>query len=295
MTRYSQHTDQRTLSQSVQTGSLVLLATVALSGCYVEVVPQVTPHIIVTDSSTADLRSFSTAFLLDSALIPFALSNESPYMIIAPDSYTTPRARTLTRALIEQTTYAYLFDDWDCDAGGYTQTEAEAETTVYDDGYTFVDFSMNAQAKDCAVRQDGQLHWVNSNLDYNVTGMYDDWAGEIRSINGRLKGQVEIESADGLMRHRLVNVQLNNLTGTDFIMTGSSSVLIDDGYARTSADLTTRATVHWALGETFPHQGQVRLRNNSSWVDLTFESTGLWRDNSSGSSSFWLWSELGFQ
>jgi len=295
MTQHTQYTNQRPVTQSVQTAGLVFLATVVLSGCYVEVVPQVAPHFIATDTSAADLHGFSTAFLLDTALIPFALSSESPYMIIDPDRYTTPRARAITRALIEQTTYAYLFDDWDCDAGGYTQTEAEADTTAYDDGYTFVDFSMNAQAKDCAVRKDGQLHWVNSNLDYNTTGWYDDWAGEISSINGRLEGQVQIDFADGLMRHRLVNVQLNNLTGTDFIMTGSSSVLIDDGYARTSADLTTPETIHWALGETFPYQGQVRLRNNSSWVDLTFESTGLWRETSSGSSGFWFWSELGFQ
>jgi hypothetical protein len=93
----------------------------------------------------------------------------------------------------------------------------------------------------------------------------------------------------------LVNVQLDNLTSTDFLLTGSSAVWLDDGFGQSDADLTTEAAVHWALGHSFPHQGQVRLRNNSSWVDLKFATTGLWRETSSGGSHFWLWSELGFQ
>lgn len=285
----------RTLIHAVQTGSLMLLATLALTGCYVEVVPQVRPYMLITDHNSIDLRRYSTAFLVEAALIPFALGSASPAMLIDPDSVTTPQGRALNRALIERTSYAYLFDDRDCDAGGYTQTEAEADTTRYDDGYTFVDLNLNAQAKDCALRSGGQLHWVNSDLNYNLSGWHDDWAGAISSITARLDGQVQIETTDSLIQHRLVNVQLDNLTSTDFLLTGSSAVWLDDGFGQSDADLTTEAAVHWALGHSFPHQGQVRLQNNSSWVDLKFATTGLWRETSSGGSHFWLWSELGFQ
>jgi hypothetical protein len=266
----------------------------ALTGCYVEVVQE---HEAYNDTEvhyTSDVTDFSTQYLVDAALIPLALAAESPYMVINPDAYTSPRVRALTRASVIETTYAYLFDDVDCDYGGFTQTEAEADTTSYDDGYTYVELQMNAKAYDCEVRSRGYLHTVNSDIDYDVTGWYDDWQSQVSSIDAALTGSVQIDYAGYHISHSNLSISVSALTATDFSLRGSSTLLLDDGHDIEQVQYSIPSNVHMTLGDTHPHQGRVRLYDSGDWVELTFETNGLWRSDSDGGNTYYYWSELGF-
>jgi len=128
-----------------------------------------------------------------------------------------------------------------------------------------------------------------------VTGWYDDWGSKLSSIDGDLTGEVEITFDDYVIRHTSLDLTTNNITSTDFSIEGTSRVYLDDDFDRATANLTTRSTVHWTLGHSHPHQGQIRIKDGSDWVNLTFETSGLWREDSNGGEHFWSWSELGFE
>ncbi len=271
----------------------IVVSATALTGCYVEVSHDY-PDYYDKEVTQDNVTDFSTQLLVDAALIPYSLAAESPYMVINPDSYTSPRARLLSRALITETTYAYLFDNTECDYGGSTQTEAEADTTSYDDGYTFVDFTMNAQAYNCEINHHNQFHLVNSDINYDVTGWYDDWENEISSIDSSLTGSVNIEFNGKYISHTNVHVDTVALSAQDFSMDGSSSVLLDDGYFIKQVQLTTRSDVHYDLGAAHPHAGNVRFKHSTYWVELKFEPNGVWRTSSNGQERYRSWQELGF-
>ena len=274
----------------------LLVSMLTLTGCYVDVSHQHEDNYDYNDKEVTpyNVTDYATQFLVDAALIPFSLAAESPYMVIDPDAYTTPRARSLSRALITNTTYTYLFDDADCTFGGYTQTEAVADTTSYNDGYTVVEFTMNAQAYNCEVKNRGQFHLVNSDVDYDIVGWYDDWEDKISSIDAALTGNVSIEYNGNFISHSNIDINTQALTSRDFVMDGTSTLLLDDGYYIKQVQLTTRSDVHFNLGAGHPHAGSIRLKHATYWVDLKFEANGLWRTSSNGQERYRTWQELGF-
>lgn len=272
--------------------SITALSALSLTGCYVEVSTQYSDSFSTSSSYTADVTEFNTQVILDATLIPFALAAESPYMVLNPDTYTTPRSRDIARSFVVETTYAYLFDNWLCAFGGETQAVAEADTTTYSDGFTFVDFFMNAQANQCQVEKNGDLHLVNSNLTYDLNGWVDDWSNKINSIDGSLTGQVQVEYRGHIIKHSSLNLSIDNVSATDFLVHGNGRTLIDDGYKYGTADLKTLQTVHWYLNANHPHLGKVRLQQGYHWVDLTFDSLGFWYENSRYQSSYWFWSNV---
>ncbi len=300
MKRISQSNDTKTKTSTYGRVFAIAILTLSLTGCYVDV----HEHGAYNDMEvtySADLTDFETRFLVDAALIPFSLASESPYMVIDPEAYTSPRVRNLTRANVIETTYAYLFDDWSCDHGGHTEAEAEADTTSYDNGYTFVDIQMNASASYCGVdapqgNSFGSLtHYVNSDLNYNVTGWYDDWENQISSLDSNLSGSVSIDFEEYSISHSNVDITTYALSSNDFVMRGTSHLWISDAYDVEAPSLSTTSAVHWYLGDTYPHQGTVRVQTGFDWVDLSFEEAGVWRTDINGNDYFYSWSELGFR
>lgn len=273
-------------------GFLPLIAAAALTGCYVEVSHELEADYDTDSHYSTELADFSTDFLVDAALIPLALSAESAAMVADPDAYTTPRSRLASRAVIIETTYAYLFDDWDCDYGGYTESEAEASTTSYDDGYTFVDLELNAEAFDCRVYTQGAYHTVNSDLGYDVTGWYDDWENEIDSLNGKVDGWVSVDYDGQYIAHRNLSFSSYAVSGNDIVSEGQSRVELDNGRQTLFADFRTTTDPHLYRSAEKPHYGSVKFSTGSGWVRLSFESSGVWREDSDGYDRFYSWNEL---
>lgn len=285
-------TETFTLTKHVSTIALSLFTTAMLSGCYVEVSHELEADNDTDSHSYAELGDYSTRFLVDAALVPIALSAESGGMVINPDDYTTPHARLSSRAVVIETTYAYLFDDWDCDGGGYTETEAEATTTRYDDGYTFVDIWLNAAAHSCGTLSQGIEHRINSSLSYDVTGWFDDWENRISSLDGKLNGWVNVAYQGRFVEHRSLSMQSFSVSGNDIGNLGSSRVELDDGFNALFADFKAERAVHLRLGETLPHAGSVEFRNARGWVVLSFEEDGVWRRDSQGRDRYIRWSTI---
>jgi hypothetical protein len=283
-----------TLSMLLKQITALSIAALTLTGCYVEVSHEHEAYVDTEVTYANNITDYSTKFLVDAALIPFVLTAESPYMVINPDSYTTPRTRNLSRALITETTYAYLFDNWDCDYGGYTQTEAEANTTSYDDGYTFVELFMSANANDCEVVSQGSFHLVNSNVNYDVSGWYDDWEHEVSSMEAELTGSVQIDYNGKFISHSGMNFEGSALSASDFTYDGSSTVVLDDGVDIQQVTMTTRNDVHIYLGMDHPHAGKIRFKQFDYDVTLEFDSQGVTRTDSNSYSRYRTWSELGF-
>lgn len=279
------------LKRSNTKGALALMFAVAsLSSCYVEVVQDD----FYTYSDYHNVTDFSTRFLVDAALIPLALAAESPRMVIDPDAYTTPRARDLGRAAVIETTYAYLFEDVDCDYGGFTQSEAEADTTSFDDGFTTVELTLNAEAFNCEVESGNRRYTINSDIRYVVNGEYDDWENEISDVDARMTGQAQLEYRDEVISHANISASVFDYSATDFGIQATSRLLLDDGLYIESTDFNTRASVHWYLNDNHPHDGSVRIKDGNDWVSLSFERNGLYREDSSGYRTYWSWSQLGY-
>lgn len=200
-------TDNHTMSRPFFGSVLAMCTSLILSGCYVEVSHELEANDDTDSHYSAELDDYSTRFLVDATLIPIALATESGAMVIDPDSYTTPRSRHLTRAAVIETTYAYLFDDWTCDNGGYTETEAEANTTRYDDGYTHVDIWLDAAAHNCETVSLGVSHRINSALSYDVSGWHDDWEARISSLEADLSGWVNVSYDGRYIAYRQLSMQ----------------------------------------------------------------------------------------
>ncbi len=267
---------------------------VALSGCYVEVSQ---PHVAYTDTEVNyyyDITDMYTKLLVDAALVPIALGMKSPNMIIDPDAYTEPRTRDLSRALVVETSYTYLFENRNCSNGGYTQIDAQADTAAYNDGFKYVDIQLSSDSYNCTVLNQGVYHTINSRLNYDVYGWYDQWKHKISSVDGRLEGDVRVEYSNQLIDHVNIVLDINNLSSTDFLIQASSSLALDSGLDYEVANYSTSKLVHWIQNSSHPHQGKIMLRDGYDWVTLTFESGGLWREDSAYHRSYWTWSELGY-
>lgn len=273
--------------------NLSVLSMLVLSGCYVEVGPYPSTYYDTEVNYYTDITDFDTDYLVLAALTPLALGMEAPEMIADPDDYTTPRT-TVTRATVIETTYAYLYDDWNCDAGGYTEIETEADTTSYDDGYTFVEVEFSSAAHNCTGWSNGTRYTVNSDLYYDVYGWYDDWENEIDTVDARLTGEIVTSFYDEAIDHSHLEVNLNEITSNDFAISVESDLALDTGYDFETAELTTDSTVHWYRYDDHPHQGVIRISDGFDWVTLTFDSYGVWRNDSSWNDRYYSWSELGY-
>ncbi|MBU2862836.1 hypothetical protein KO489_03180 [Reinekea forsetii] len=280
-------------SKRVLKALVTLGASLSLMGCYVEVYSDYEDdyHYEPSPYTIADMR---TSFLVEAAITPVALAAEAPYQVIDPDEYTSPRSRMQSRAHVTDTTYAYLFDNVECAEGGSTQVEAEAETTSYSDGYTYVDIQTSAQANHCQVWQNSELVTINSDLSYDTTGWYDDYENELSRIDGQLGGQFNLKWHSKQIELVNISSTITEINATDFKIDLKASAKLDDGFSVQRPTLTTTQKVHWYLGAKHPHLGEMKFISGLHWVSLKFEEQGVWRENSQGRSNFWTWTELGY-
>lgn len=277
----------------LKTAAVALLSTV-LSGCYVEVVHE---HEAGNnkDVTYASVSDFRTRFLIDNVLTPYALAAETPYMLIDPEQYTSPRARSLVgNAVVTDTTYSFLRQDVNCDLGGYTTIDAEADTTTYSNGYTYVDLFMRSDSKNCRVMQKATETTINSQLTFDVKGWYDDWRNSVNTLTASVNGSLRLNSNRGQANFTGLTMNMRDSTATSFLISGRANVWLDDRAFATGTTLTTPREVQWTLGSPTPRGGSIRFTDGLDWVEFTFDSQGAWRRQRNGYDSYWTWRELGF-
>ena len=272
--------------------SSLLLAVFALSGCYVEVGPNPSAYYDTEVNYSTDITDFSTKYLVLTAVTPLALAMEAPEMIADPDDYTAPRS--VQRAVVTETTYTYLYDDWYCDAGGYTEIEAEADTTSYSDGFTYVDIQLSSESHNCTGWSKGTAYTVNSDLFYDVYGWYDDWQNKIDSVNGALSGELVTSFSGKAIDYSRLDVTINDISSNDYAIQVRADLALDYDWDFEYAKLTTSSTLHWYRYDSHPHQGKVRISDGHTWVTLRFDAGGVWREDSSYHGSYYSWYELGY-
>ncbi|MFQ3229820.1 hypothetical protein [Reinekea sp.] len=280
-------------AKSAMKALVIAGASLSLMGCYVDVYGEYEPDRYYPPVHHSDITDLSTQLIVDAALLPLALAAEAPYQVIDPDSYTSPRSIALTRAHVTETTYAYLFDNVDCAEGGYTQVEAEADTTSYSDGFTYVDIQTAAQAHQCQVWRDRDMATINSNLSYDSVGWYDDIDNKLTSLDSEFKGDFNLSWKNKAIRHQNIKASTVALNFKDFTIDLSSATRLNDGSTSEQSSLVTTRKVHWYLGAKHPHLGEMKFIQGLDWVKLTFEANGVWRQNSQGYANYWSWSELG--
>lgn len=258
-----------------------------LSGCTVAVSP-----ISYDTQSPAQISDFATATLLEAVLVPLGLAAESPAMVIQPEAYLSPASRARAAVHVIETSYGYLFDSSACALGGYTQTEAEAQTTDYSDGYRLVDLWLNAAAYDCQTTAAVGDFRTTSDVRFTVSGWFDDWANQLYSMDAKVSGEVAVNSPNWEVQHRNMIANVTALSPWLISITAESDLTLKDFWDRLDAELSTLSDIGFALGASHPRSGAVKLRANGSWVILSFEDEGLWRTDSKQQQSYWRWSEL---
>jgi hypothetical protein len=299
MTQYRLHPGfnptQRHPNLPAQRGRLAVIAIAAmlLSGCHVSVT-DVQEHEAGYDTEvTPSLARYDTEFLIRSALVPFALSATSIDMVGDPAAFLTPSARLAGRSHIPvETTSTYLFESGACDFGGYTNIDAYGETDTYADSMTFVTLDVTAQAVDCDTRNWQGYVTLNSRLDFDVMGWYDDNLNRIKSLEGSMTGRLRMRAERSDLNYTNINSQIIELNSTDFRIESSASIWLDDGWRTHSASLATQRGVHWYQNDTRPHAGKVRLTAYRGWVDLEFSNYGVTRTDSNGYRDSISWSSL---
>lgn len=266
--------------------ALAALATLALSGCYVEY----SEHLPDQGASVEDFR---TLFLARTALTPYALGAVSIDMLANPDAFLTPSSRDATRSHDPiETTSTYLFENGTCPGGGRTSVEAQGTTETYDDAMTWVELALTARAFEC-----GTTSWLgsgtlNSRLDYDVQGWYDEAFNEIDSLDARLSGYLRLDAGHKSVKLSGLDVRARELSSTDFRLLADAGLWLDDGWNATHASLTTLEGVHWYAGDNHPHAGRVRIGGYTNWVELSFSDSGVSRRDSDGYRDYIAWWEL---
>jgi hypothetical protein len=287
MTRHPNFTTQPMRLAALATAALVL------SGCHFTVTDVHEQEAGYDTEVTSSLARYDTSFLVRSALVPFALSATGINMIADPDSYLTPSARMAARSHVPvETTSTYLFDSGACDFGGQTSIDAYGETETYDDSMTFVTMDVTARAIDCDTRNWQGYVTLNSRLDFDAIGWYDDYYDRIESLDSKMTGRLRMQAENSDLNYTNINSEMVELTSTDFRIEATASVWLDDGWRTNSASLSTTRGVHWYLNATQPHAGKVRLTAYRGWVDLEFSEYGVSRIDSNGYRDSIAWSSL---
>lgn len=283
--------------QSIKSTRLPLLGlaavTTVLAGCH-DYVTATHEHEADYDTEvTYSVDRFETEFLVRNALVPYALMATGIDMVADPDAFLAPRSRLLQRHHVPiETTSTYLFDSGPCEFGGNTAIEATGTTETYDDAMTFVSMDVNASANDCKTRNWQGYVTLNSQLEFDVTGWYDDRLDEIASLDGSMGGSLRLKGDRTDVKFANIDSQIIELSATDFRIQAQSSLWLDDGWLAKSASLTTPQGVHWYQGDRYPHAGRVRIAGYKGWVELTFSETGVSRNDSRGNRQYWSWSSL---
>lgn len=273
---------------SVRSISMAALFVAVLSGCH-ESVTYSYEH----EDATQSIADFETEFLVHTALTPYALTATSIDMIANPDAFLTPRSRSLTRHHVPvETTSTYLLDSGPCDFGGETRLEATGETETYEDSTTFISMDAIASADACQTQNWQGYVTLDSRLEFDVMGWYDDLAGKIMSLEGVMTGHIRLTGDRTDVKFSHVDSDIIELSATDFRIHTDASVWMDDGWLAKSASLSTPQGVHWYQGDSFPHAGKVRLSGHRDWVELSFSSSGVSRNDSRGNRQYWSWSSL---
>lgn len=283
----SQHTTQspwRLLSASAA------LVTV-LSGCHVEVTDAYEHEADYDTEVTESLADFSTTFLTRTALVPFTLASVSIDMVADPEAFLTPTQRSLLARYHDpvETTSTYLFESGPCEYGGSTRIEATGETETYSDAMTFVTMDVLTTADHC-----GTTSWLgditlDSRLDFDVTGWYDDAFGRIESLEGHMDGRLRMRGDYKDVNFSGIDADIVELTSTDFRIDAFASLWLDDGWTERSASLETERGVHWYQHADHPHDGRVRIEGYRGWVMLTFTESGVHRYDSDGYREYRSW------
>lgn len=264
-----------------------------LAGCH-DLVTTTHEHEADYDTEvTYSIDRFGTEFLVRNALVPYALMATGIDMVADPDAFLTPRSRLLQRhhAPIE-TTSTYLFDSGLCEFGGSTAIEASGTTETYDDAMTFVSMDVNASANACKTQNWQGYVTLDSQLEFDVTGWYDDRLNEIASLEGSMTGSARLKGDRTDVKFGNIDSRIIELSATDFRIQTQSSLWLNDGWLAKSASLTTPQGVHWYQGDRYPHAGKVRIVGYKGWVELTFSANGVSRNDSRGNRQYWSWSSL---
>lgn len=270
-----------------------LAMSLALSGCYVDVT-EVPEHEADYDTEVTDsVADYSTSFLTRTALVPYALTGVSIEMVADPDAFLTPSSRGLARShLPVESTETYLFEDGPCDFGGNTGIEANGTTDTYSDGMTFVTMAVTATATACGTRNWLGDITLDSQLDYDVNGWYDDVLHRIDSLEGHLTGHVRMRGDYKDINIAGLRGDILELSSTDFRIDTEASLWLDDGWVDRNADLVTDRSVHWYRGDRYPHAGRVRIEGFRGWVLLTFSDGGVSRTDSDGYREYRSWASF---
>lgn len=280
-----------TLTHPLKLASTLALAA-ALTGCHIEVVEHYPPSNSHDPAPfPAELTDFDPEYLALSALVGIDLIMVTPNMVANPNAYTEPRARHMARGELIREEYQYLFDSWDCDYGGTTRVEAEADLYEYDSGYRFVDLQLNSRATSCRVPVSGGYQTMTSTLDYQVEGWYDLWEQEVTETEATLTGNARLSGTPIDVRYDSMNFEIVGLGSDDFSILGEAQITLDD-FDVLETDFHVTSAVHRYGSERYPHAGSVRWTDHSEWVELTFESDGFWYDDHKGLSYWISWTAL---
>lgn len=271
-------------TQSFLSTITTALSAVLLSGCYVEV----TPSSYVTIGYENSINDFKTETLITAALAPFELTANSVDMLVNPLAY------PMTLPEFNPSPYAVIYANQTCPDGGYARTQADALTTDYDDGFTYIDMQLSSQAFYCKSLTERDSYEINGEFDYDLYGWFDRWSGRLSSITATFSSNFQLTKNTDWFAYTQVNATLTELTSDDFSLTSAASLHLDDGISLASANLITEQIVHWYAYDKHPHQGQIILENGFHWVRFSFTNHGVWREDSDGYRIYWRWSSLGY-
>lgn len=268
--------------------------TLILSGCHINVT-DVPEHEAGYDTEVTDsVADFSTTFLTRTALVPYALSAVSIKMVADPEAFLTPTQRSLSSRTHDpvETTSTYLFESGPCTYGGSTSIEATGETETYSDAMTFVTMDVLTTAEHCDTTSWLGEITLDSRLEFDVTGWYDDALGQIASLEGQMDGRLRMRGDYKDVNFSGIDADIVELTATDFRIDALASLWLDDGWTERSASLETERGVHWYQNATHPHAGRVRIDGYRGWATLTFTENGVHRYDSDGYREYRSWSSF---
>lgn len=264
-----------------------LTAAALLAGCYVEVGPDHSGHV---SDPPQNVSRYSTEFLTRAALIVPSLNTQSIEMVVDPVGFLQPRQRNQARYHDPiETTWTELFDTAPCRYSGSTTLDGNAKTETYADGMTWVRMSALVRADRCRTDSWMGVATIESRLDYQVVGWYDEHRRAITSLDGDLTGRFRITGSQRDISYSQIDSRIVELSSRTFDIRTRADLWLDNGWLSRNATLTTPQAVNWYRGDAFPYRGRIRISDRSGWVELTFSDSGVSRNDSRGYREYLSW------
>jgi hypothetical protein len=278
------------LTYRIQQTLLGLAASALLAGCYVEVGPD---HPDDISDPPPSVSRYSTEFLTRAALLAPSLAAESIEMVADPQGFLQPRQRSQSRSLDPiETTWTELFDTAPCRYSGTTTLDATGETETYADDMIWVRISAGVLADRCRTDTWLGVATIDSRLNYDVTGWYDEFRRAITSLDGELTGRFRITGSHRDISLSQIDSRIVELSSRTFDIRTRADLWLDNGWLSRNASLSTPSAVHWYRGDAFPYRGRMRISDRNGWVELTFSDSGVSRDDSRGYREYLSWRSL---